>query len=37
MKKSRYTEEQIIGFIKQLDGGVPAAARPARCFAQAVA
>lgn len=25
MRKSRYTEEQIIGFIKQLDGGVPAA------------
>jgi hypothetical protein len=25
MRKSKYTDEQIIGFIKQLDGGVPAA------------
>ncbi len=23
MKKSRYTEEQIIGFLKQADAGVP--------------
>lgn len=24
MKKSRFTEEQIIGALKQLDGGIPA-------------
>lgn len=25
MRKSRFTEEQIIGFVRQVDGGVPAA------------